>query len=154
MPTTEPLVERLRSLRKRTRALHETMADDLRPFLHEEDRRSFRRLPVSLSKKGDVTVASTCTGIMCAAMDEQARSVYRVEGNTDQPLIDSEDATTALGQAFAIATSAEWTSSLLPFENAFTRTLILRTAGILATRNSQPVPNLLGSIHMERKVAS
>lgn len=137
---SKSVLEQLRALRKRTAALHETVVDDLRPFQHRKDGVTFRRLPSSASEEGDVTVASTATVVMALAAHPDGARVYPGMG---------PDEIHPYRRALDALLDAEWTSSSLPYENAFTRTLVLRTAGFLASWG-MPAQDLLALSHPER----
>ncbi len=110
-------LESLRALRAKADKLSVQIGDDLRPFLHS-DGLTFRRTPSSASIPNDVSVTSTCSCIMGLAAANQFEKFY------------------GSGQAKAKEIlkrliEAEWMSSGLSSNNAFTTTLVLRAYGFL-----------------------
>lgn len=76
-------------------------------------------------------------------------------GNVPGVYVEVKQQHAPMRDALDLVLSAEWTSSNLPFENAFTRSLVLRTFGVLASEGVLPMEDALGSIHHERpKVGS
>src|SRR6266446_6441055 len=121
---TATQIKQLRSLRQRVRLLNDPFQEDLEAFL-KDDKVTFSPTPED-KKKSDLSVTTTCTSLMALT------TAYRMEEFYPQALGTAGDNTE---KAFAAAASAEWTSSKLRPDNAFTSTLVLRTAGILRLRN-------------------
>ena len=118
----DSLLERLRSIRARAVGLNAHIVAELKPFLHERDNRTFRRLPSKKSILHDVNVTTTCTALMALAVTRQAKDFY------------GADAKDVLMDAFErVVKHPKWTSSNLNPDNAFTQTMVLRTAGILVS---------------------
>ena len=112
-------IGRLRKLRKKANGLARTLVKDLKPFLHEKDEMTFRRLPDSKSKLRDVGVTTTCTCLMALAIADKLKDLYNPKPeNTAR-------------KAFESVVSATWESSGLPESNAFTSTLVLRAFSFL-----------------------
>lgn len=60
--------------------LNESLVSDLQSFIHHLDWATFRRLPTSRSEAGDVSVTTTCTGLMTLAIarERQAKSIWEL----------------------------------------------------------------------------
>jgi len=116
MPSTaDTLLERLRELRRRTRALNEHLVEDLRAFAEPDG--TFRRLP---SGTPGTSVTTTCTALMALASARRLREFY------------GDDHSQKVRAAFAQVAAAPWTSSKLPEWNAFSTAVVLRASGHLA----------------------
>src|ERR1700737_4913284 len=74
------VLDRLRQLRQRVELLNESLVTDLQSFIHHLDWSTFRRLPTSRSEAGDVSVTTTCTGLMtlAIALERQAKSIWEL----------------------------------------------------------------------------
>src|SRR5687767_10998318 len=105
-------LERLRALQRRVEPLKAQVVEELRAYLHEKDRITFRRLPTSVSKSGDVNVTTTCTALMALAVTKRLASFYP----NGEPL-------TAFKK---VVETRKWVSSKLEDDNAFTTTMVLR----------------------------
>ncbi len=116
-------LDRLRELRKNVRCLSKTLVDDLRPFLHEIDELTFRRLPDSVSKPRDVGITTTCSCLMSLSMADKIPEFY------------GERFRARLARAFNRVVKGRWESSGLLEPNSFTPTIVLRTAGFLRDNN-------------------
>ncbi len=117
-------MKQLRALRQRVELLNDHFQEDLQPFL-KDDQTTFSPIPEDRSKT-EVSVTTTCTILMALT------TAYRMEEFYAKAPKASDDNTEKVVAAIA---SAEWTSSKLPPENAFTSTVVLRTAGILRLRD-------------------
>src|SRR4051812_45838691 len=115
-----PSLAALRSLRKRVRVLNGTLAGDLRPFLHQFDGRTFRPLPASRSRRGDVSAATTSTAYMAMVGTTVASEIFGSGAASGAPL-----------EAFQRLAKASWDSAGLPDNNPFTQTIVLRAVGML-----------------------
>lgn len=118
----DELTERLRALRRKTRNLGQSLDEDLRRFLHDRDKVTFRRLPTSPSDEGDVNPTTTCTALMALAFSGRLKDFYK-----DNDM----DPEAAVRLAFQSIMSFRWESSKLPEDNTFTATLALRTGSFL-----------------------
>lgn len=85
-----------------------------------------RRLPSSASDEGDVNVACTCTALMALSVARGLRRFYQRSTDPEHHFVSQTSG------AFEAVVNAKWTSSKLPEGNAFTASVVLRTAGILA----------------------
>lgn len=120
----------LRKLRTRAEHLHATLEDDLRPFLHESDAVTFRRLPDSPSDENDVSVATTCSALMALSESHKLDGFYHHPDNSSQEP-DSDDK--SCSRALDMILRASWDSSNLGPDNPFTASLVTRTAGMLVS---------------------
>jgi hypothetical protein len=113
---TEPeILAALRELRARVGQLRSTLIDDLAAFIRS-DQLSFRRLPASNNTKKEASVATTCSVIMALSLGGKLSKVYETQ---------------SIKSAIDLLMSSAWDSSELPVDNAFTRTILLRTIGML-----------------------
>ena len=122
MPEIE--LQRFRKLRQRAGTLLQNLTSDLTPFRHDLPDHGFLRTPDSRSLAGDVNVTTTCSCLMALALTGELPSFYGKE---------------ASGKVDAIFTNiltAPWMSSGLAENNAFTTTLVLRTAGYLIANDA------------------
>lgn len=116
-------IDRLRKLRKKANDLATTLVKDLKPFLHEKDEITFRRLPNSDSELGDVGITTTCSCLMSLSMADKIPEFY------------GERFRDRLARAFNRVVKGRWESSGLLEPNSFTPTIVLRTAGFLRDNN-------------------
>src|SRR5689334_1031719 len=114
---TRANVEALRGLLERAKSLRSSLRADLKPFLHERDNKSFRRLPTSGSGSGDINPTTTCSCLMALSMTGEIESFY--------------DGTERAVDALKIIVGSKWVSSKLEEDNPFTTCLVLRAAGLL-----------------------
>ena len=112
-------LRRLRALRERAARLNRTTVEDLRTFINRKDKVSFVPLPDYPSKDGDVSVATTCSGLMTLALAGELETFYG-EGYVEK--------TKALVAAIL---ASNWDSSGLPLDNAFTTSIVYRTLALL-----------------------
>jgi hypothetical protein len=120
-------IDRLRGMSERAALLAGTLAVDVRPFLHERDRLTFRRLPTSESKRADVSVTTSCSVLMALATSGGYRALETVYD------VDKEKQAAAKAKAvFRSIVASPWASSELPEANAFTTVLVLRALGTLS----------------------
>ena len=135
-------LDQLRTLRRRAATLHAHVADDLRPFLNG-DLPTFRRLPMSAHDKDDANVSTTSTALMTLAATRKLRPFYGDKGPE--------------GKAFeaikAVVEDKEWASSKLPKDNAFTKIMVLRAAGLLARDGELKADSLLKLSHNGKTLA-
>jgi hypothetical protein len=117
-------MKQLRALRQRVEVLNDHFQEDLLSFL-KDDQATFSPIPED-KKKADVSVTTTCTVLMALTTAYQMQEFY------SKALSPSTDNTE---KAFTAAASAKWTSEDLKPDNAFTTTVVLRTAGILWLRD-------------------
>jgi hypothetical protein len=132
-PVTFMHLTELRSLRARVRTLHRRVGEDLAPFCSSTTQ-TFVRLP-----DGDtsiVNVTTTCTATMALAAAHAADDVYGVGKGAG-----------SLCEAFSRLMQAPWASSGLDPDNAFTSSMVLRTAGILVTHKVADLASLLAKKH-------
>ncbi len=116
-------LKELREIRRRAQELLRSVDTDIKPFLHQKDKETFRRKPESESIEGDVNVTSSCSCLMSLALSNSFCKFY-----------DVEDATKANQKAKSILDriiDAPWMSSGLTANNAFSTALVLRTYGFL-----------------------
>src|SRR5271156_6099773 len=116
-------IERLRRLRARVDRLGQSVASDLKVFLHQKDLLTFRRKPDSQSLEDDVNVTTSCSCIMALALTNQFSEFY-----------DCKTSNSIESKAQSILTrlvDAPWMSSGLTANNAFTTSLVIRTYGFL-----------------------
>jgi hypothetical protein len=119
---SKDLVKRLRDLRSHAAELNRTVVTDLKPFRYEKDGIPFRRLPTR--KPDGISVSTSCTILMALAMNGQLEDFYG-----------TPEAAAKARQVFESVVNAPWTSAGLDEGNPFTRTLVLRTAGLLMHHN-------------------
>lgn len=105
----------LRDLKARVANIRSSIVDDLSTFLRA-DQLSFRRLPASDNVKKEASVATTCSAIMALSLAGKLRDVYKSK---------------SVREALELLMGSAWDSSELPIDNAFTRTILLRTVGML-----------------------
>ena len=117
-------MKQLRALRRRVELLNDHFQEDLQAFL-KDDEITFSPTPEDKDKT-EVSVTTTCTILMALT------TAYRMEEFYGKALKTSDE---NAEKVFAAIASADWTSSKLPTENAFTSTVVLRTAGILRLRD-------------------
>ncbi len=129
------IAQRLRSLRADVRKLNATLVGDLKPFLNDRLSDLFRRLPNSASRPDDANVTTSCTDLMALCSNEQFDTFFKIQAKPQELHERRRERVITILQKL---TDAEWRSSGLPTDNAFTTILILRTAGFLA-HNHDPV---------------
>src|SRR5262245_41813406 len=117
MPEIE--LQRFRRLRKRANELLQSLVGDLTPFRHDSVDHGFLRTPDSQSLAGDTNVTTTCSCLMALALTGKLPDFYAA---------DQKD---TVSRIFNNILTAPWMSSGLAENNAFTTTLVLRTAGFL-----------------------
>jgi hypothetical protein len=118
MPDIE--LGRLRKLRSRAQDLLSTLSADLEPFQSKNKVYGFRRKPDSTpDRSDDVNVTTTCSCLMGLAHSRKIGDFYR-----------KEPATT-LQAILTNVMQAEWQSSGLTENNAFTTVLVIRLCGAL-----------------------
>jgi hypothetical protein len=117
-----PQIEKLREVRNDVRELSESVVEDLHKYVHQEDKRTFVRLPDSPHKKKDVGVTVTASCLMALTLTRRLEDFKKAgpEINWD-PKASFE----------LLFKDPKWTSSGLPQMNAFTSILVLRTFGFL-----------------------
>ena len=118
-------IGRFRELRQRAEDLLRNLVDDLRPFLHQKDRVTFRRKPESKSIADDVNVTTTCSCLMALAQCGSFATFYKVKPG------DPDAAVAKAREIVKLLVAAPWMSSGLTENNAFSTTLVLRTVGLL-----------------------
>lgn len=107
----------LKALRARAESLNGTVASDIKAFLHEEDRVTFRKHPVTLSKHGEYSVATTCTSLSALIINDALGDVYGNDATEQNKHIDS---------VINYIMDDPWDSSGLPADNTFTAVIVLR----------------------------
>jgi hypothetical protein len=123
-------LETLRALRRQSDELLKWAGKDLRAFLND-DSLTFVRTSDSLRLPDDVNVTTTCSCLMALATSGQETAVYQSAGKSDN---DPDYAKKKVAGAFDRLTTAQWMSSGLTENNAFTTTLVIRTLGFLLQR--------------------
>lgn len=132
-------IEKLRELRKRATALSDNLAGDLRPFLHKDNKVTFRSRPDTPSQPDEISVATTCTCLMALAIGDKLTNFY--EGDT----------TVQVGKCIDLVARAKWRSSGLPRENIFTTSIVTRCIGFLIQYGSLPIDYTTRALHDIRK---
>ncbi len=112
-------LDTLRRLRSKASHLLGKVTDDLGAFRHQEDEVTFRRLPDQESQPGDVKVTTTCSCLMALVL---SNSLERYFGQAYRE---------KTRESFKKVIDADWESSGLTMNNAFSTVMILRTAGSL-----------------------
>src|SRR4051812_22016930 len=119
---------RLRELRRKALWLNETFSVDLHPF--HEGNGVFRRLPTSAKPEGgDINASTSCTALMALCSNDGFDRFFNVKAKPKELPVRRHELTIKVLQRIV---ESDWRSSRLKDNNAFTTTLVLRTAGFLA----------------------
>lgn len=130
-----PQLDELRGLRAQAEAVNASLLSDLRPFLHQQNGLTFRRLPTDSSNE-KLNVTSTCTALMTLAVSYQLGHFYNTSAYAERAT-----------SAFRTIVGHPWRSSGLAEKNAFTSSLVLRAAGVLASHDVAAREDLLSLSH-------
>lgn len=137
-------LDSLRALQKRAARINTRTIDDLQAFLHDGNKLTFRRLPTQESKTDEINVTSTCTALMTLTVTRKLYAFYGDRAATRKPQ-----------DAFELAVKyPKWASSDLIDDNAFTTTMVLRTAGVLASEAGISRDTVLAFMHKGRTLKS
>jgi hypothetical protein len=118
MPDIELM--RLRKLRSRAQDLLSTLTSDLEPFQSKDKHYGFRRMPSSTpDRPDDVNVTTTCSCIMSLAHSRKVDDFY------------PKNLGPILPDIIVNVMKAEWQSSGLIENNAFTTVLVVRLCGAI-----------------------
>src|SRR5262249_6613789 len=133
------LIEELRQLRRDARRLNSSLVDRLKPFQKSDG--SFKTLPDSKKSQRrkrtpDISVASTCTVLMAAILAGKHESRNK--------LFDKQTSAEVFKQSAAKAT---WGSSGLKDGNAFTTSIVIRSAGFLVQAEIIPAKEVQALKH-------
>jgi hypothetical protein len=133
------LIEHLRELRLDTKRLNSSLVEHLKPFRKADG--SFKTLPDSRKKKQrkrtpDMSVASTCTVLMAALTAGKHEKRHK--------LFERKSASDIFKQAVV---KANWGSSGLEDGNAFTTSIVVRTAGFMVQAEVLPAKEVQGLTH-------
>src|SRR4030042_5742650 len=110
----------MRRLRMKAESLNRAIVSDIKPYLNEGDKRSFRQLPDSRSGSDLFYIATTCTALMSLVLGDALDDVY--EPGRKQDIISM-----IIDQLMCVP----WDSARLPKDNAFTAVIVLRTVAML-----------------------
>lgn len=134
-----PLVRSLRQLRIEALRLNSNILKHFKCFQQEDD--SFKTLPTSegsRTDKPDVSVGSTCTAIMALLTTKKHKEFWsKRKAAPDKTPVD-------ISALFRDSVHSKWASSGLPDGNAFTLSLVVRTAGLIV-RNGILTPEQVAS---------
>ena len=131
-------IDELRKVRSSAKRLSSSIMEDLSPFIHNRDERTFVRLPDSVHELNDVGVTVTCSCLMGLALTGNLKDFREQSPHKDWD---------AKASFKLVVDTPIWSSSGLLRMNAFTSTLVLRAFGFLVEKGELTSGDELTWVH-------